>query len=98
MNLNMHICIFVVKQPFTMLSIHCDCPATVHLIYTMGNGSVQLKNGFIQHTFQMNLIFLSKNHNNSYGIDAFFFLLTKSLHYVLLKNIQEKPNKSESDL
>ena len=28
----------------TVVSTHCDCPATVNLMYTMVNGSIQLKN------------------------------------------------------
>ena len=45
------------RTSVTMVSTHCDCPATVHLIYTMENGSVQLKNGFIQQNSKIHLIF-----------------------------------------
>ena len=33
----------------TSVSTHYNCSVTVHLIYTIENGSVPLKNGLIQH-------------------------------------------------
>ena len=39
--------------PIPIISTHCNCPATVHLTYTMKNCSVQLKNSFIQPKFKM---------------------------------------------
>ena len=63
----------------TVFSTHCDCPATVHLIYTRENGSVQLKNGLIQHKSKLCLITFLNFPGTS------FFLLTSSLHGVWFK-------------
>ena len=39
-----YICLFVrTSSHSTIVSTHCDCPATVDLIYTIENGSIQIK-------------------------------------------------------
>ena len=59
-------------SPPTMVSTHCDCPATVYLIYTTEHGSVQLKNGLIQHNSKMYLIIFLKIPSDRLCLGASF--------------------------
>ena len=42
-------CLITILVCFAMVSIHCDCHATVHLIYTIEMALSNSKNGLIWH-------------------------------------------------
>ena len=56
----------------TNVSTHCNCSVTVHLIYSMENGSVPLKNGLIQHKSKNFKIFFPKIPSERLGPGASF--------------------------
>ena len=70
---------------YTIVSTHCDCPATVHLIYTMENGSVPLKNGLIQLQSKKIMIFFLKSSQQKIRSWSISLVLNSIIHEVSLK-------------
>ena len=83
-------CVFLSPPPFTRVSTHCDCPATVHLIYTMENCSCQLKNSLIMPKYEKFIIFFLKVPIHGFGPGAFTPSNICLTHLIILYWLQMK--------
>ena len=61
----------------TTVSIDCDCPLTVDVIYTMEYGFLPLTNGLLLQNYQMFLIFFLKVPSERLKLGASFLCLTQ---------------------
>ena len=80
---------------FTLFSTHCDCPATVHLIYTIENASNLLKNCLMQHKYNFFIIFFFVlfTEKNTRSSNLFLCLLNSILQGLSLKRYSQNNKK-----